>query len=133
MANLQALRAELDAGHPDTGAYNADAQLAADQINAVNRTVNVSSLSGDQLFSATDSTEFGALTDHKQNIWLAFCGRDSIDPFGASNVALVNWIFGGGSATITALASLRTRSVSRADELGIGRVAAGTVEQARAL
>lgn len=32
-----ALAAELTAGHPDTGAYNADDALAAGQLNAVNR------------------------------------------------------------------------------------------------
>ncbi len=37
--NIPALKAELLAGHPDTGAYNADNQLAADEINAVNRDV----------------------------------------------------------------------------------------------
>lgn len=35
----QALRDELLAGHPDTGAYNADNQLAADELNAQNRPV----------------------------------------------------------------------------------------------
>ena len=37
MANLQKLRAELDAGHPVTGAYSEDPQIASDQINALNR------------------------------------------------------------------------------------------------
>ena len=37
MANLQALKAELLAGHPDTGAYNVDDAIAADEINALNR------------------------------------------------------------------------------------------------
>ena len=133
MANLQALRAELDAGHPDTGAYNADAQLAADQINVVNRTVNVDSLDGDTVFAATDEAEFAGLTDHKQTMWMSLCGRSSIDPFGAANIDLLKWVFGNGSTTQSNLAALRVRSVSRADELGIGRVAAGTVEQARAL
>lgn len=35
-----ALAAELAAGHPDTGAYNVDDQLAADELNAENRTRN---------------------------------------------------------------------------------------------
>ena len=37
-----ALKIELEAGHPDTGAYNADSQLAADELNAVNRPNTVS-------------------------------------------------------------------------------------------
>jgi hypothetical protein len=37
MADLVALRAELDAGHPDTGAYNIDDAIAADELNLLNR------------------------------------------------------------------------------------------------
>lgn len=37
MADLVALKAELLAGHPDTGAYNVDDALAAAEINEVNR------------------------------------------------------------------------------------------------
>lgn len=37
--DYQALKAELLAGHPDTGAYNADDQLAADELNVQNRPV----------------------------------------------------------------------------------------------
>lgn len=34
---LVTLRAELDAGHPNTGAYDADPQIAANQLNETNR------------------------------------------------------------------------------------------------
>ena len=34
---LAELKAELTAGHPDTGAYNANHALAADELNAINR------------------------------------------------------------------------------------------------
>ena len=39
--DLAALAAELTAGHPDTGAYDADNALAAAEINAVNRPADV--------------------------------------------------------------------------------------------
>jgi len=38
--NYEALKLELDNGHPVTGAYDADAAIAAAQMNAVNITVN---------------------------------------------------------------------------------------------
>ena len=38
--NIAALAAELTAGHPGTGAYDADLSVAAGQLNAVNRTRN---------------------------------------------------------------------------------------------
>lgn len=42
MANIIKLRAELDLGHPDTGAYNVDDKLAAAELNAANRPDDVS-------------------------------------------------------------------------------------------
>ena len=131
--DLTALKAELDSGHPGTGAYNADATTAAGQLNAVNRTQIKSSMSGDAIFAATDTTEFGALTDHKQQIWLAFCGRETVDPAGASNVALVTWVFGAESDTLTALAAARTDNVSRATELELGAVKYSDIIQARTI
>lgn len=134
MANdLAALKAELLAGHPVTGAYSAHDATAAIEINVVNRTLPIPRLSGDAVFAATDGAEFIALTDHKQVLWMSFCGRGQVDPFGASNIALLQHIFGGTSATQTALQALRNRAVSRATELGFTRVRGGTIAEARAL
>ena len=63
--DYQALKAELDAGHPDTGAYSVDAATAAAELNAVDRTLPRSSMNGDEIFAATDNAEFVGLTDHK--------------------------------------------------------------------
>lgn len=130
--DLAALAAELTAGHPDTGAYNADDATAAGQLNAVNRTKIKASMSGDEIFGATDGTEFGALTDLKKQIWMSFCGRETVDPQGSANVALVNWVYGAGSDTLTALAAARSDNVSRAVELGLGVIKEGNVSEARA-
>ena len=130
--NIAALAAELSSGHPDTGAYNADAALAAAELNLVNRTKNKDSLSGDEMFAATDATDWVGLTDHQQDLWVSFTSKDSVDPFGAANVALVTALFGGGSTTLTALAALRKDDVSRAVELDLGVVAVGHVIEARA-
>ncbi len=126
------LKAELIAGHPDTGAYSLDDATAADEINVVNRTKPIPSLSGDAVFGATDGAEFIALADHKQILWLSFCGRPRIDPFQSANVDLVKHLFGVASATVAALVVLRSEAVSRATELGLHRVREGTVTEARA-
>ena len=126
------LKVELAAGHPVTGPYNADHELAADQINAVDRTRTKASMTGDELFGATVATEYAALTDHRQQQWLAFCARATIDPGGAANVAFVKHIFTAAAVTVSALATLRTVAISRADELGLQRIRAGTVAEARA-
>lgn len=131
MANIAILRSEIDSDPLGRGYSGMDDSAVAVDINTVYRTSNLSSITGDVAFAATDSTEFTGLTDSKQQLWLAFCGRDSIDPFGSANVAFVNFIFGGGSTTISNLASLRTEDVSRAVELGIGQVRPGDVIQAR--
>lgn len=129
----QALRDELDAGHPVTGAYDADPQLASDQLNALNITSNLTSLTGDEIFQATDKDEFAALTDLQQTLWLSFCSRAALDPFGSANVQFVQFIFGQGSTTVANLAGLRTASISRAAQLGFGTILAKHVTWARNL
>lgn len=125
-----ALKTELDAGHPVTGAYDADAATAAGQLNALNRTRNKGTLSGDAIFGATDGTEFAALTDHKRDIWVSFCGKD-VDPFDSANVAFVQWVFGAGSDTVTNLNALRVEAISRAEELGFPTIITSMVTEAR--
>ena len=128
--NIAALKAELTAGHPGTGAYDADAAIAAGELNAVNRTKIKSSLSGNDLFTATDATEFAALTDVKKQLWVSWCNSDR-DPSDAANVAFVNFIFEPASTTLSNLAAIRSEDVSRAVELGLGFVYPGHVENAR--
>lgn len=134
MSRIDDIKTEIDTD-PLSRGYSgmSDEAVAASMNDTIDRSRNLSSLTGDQIFDATDSTEFAALTDHKQGLWLSFCGRDTIDPFGSSNVAFVQWVFGGGSTTASSLGSLRTESVSRATELGLGVVRVNNVTEARAI
>jgi len=132
--NYTALKAELDAGHPDTGAYDVDSQLAADDINLVNRTRIKASMSGQAMFENTDNAEYGALSDSKKSEWLGFCGIDSHDPKTNGPAHLfVEYVFGNPSATRTNLLDARTEDVSRAIELGFGAVRGIDIKKARAL
>lgn len=132
--DLQALRTELDAGHPVTGAYDADLYIATDQINALNIVRIRTSMEGRELLDATDPTEFDSKTDAQKSQWLALCAIENLDPAnGKMAASIVQNIFGGGSTTQTALVAARNETVSRATVLGLGRVAAGHVENARAL
>lgn len=137
--DYQALKAELLAGHPVTGAYDADDQIAADQLNAVNRQRNRTAMTGDEVFQATNQAEFEALDKGQGNTsddyghWLIFCARNELDPFGSSNVNFVTDMFGAGSTTLANLNTLRREDVSRAVELEFGTVNAGNVATARAL
>ena len=101
-------------------ATNPTDQVILDFLNeSVGR--NKTSLSGDELFNAADTTEQNALTPAERSEWLSLCGRDNIDPFGAANVALVVQLFGGGSTTVTALNALRVEQVDRVTAAGISR------------
>ncbi len=57
-----ALGIKLSAGHPVTGAFDADASVAADQCNVVNCIRDVASVTGQQLFEAAVPAEYDALT-----------------------------------------------------------------------
>ena len=130
--DLSALAAELASGHPDTGAYDADSAIAATQINVVNRKKNRTSMTGSEVLNAVNAGEWVALTDaQRQTVWDVVHLGD-VNPFGIEATLITN-VFGGGSATITELADARKEDVSRADELGLGQVRTGTVQQARAL
>ena len=131
--DYQALADELIAGHPITGAYSADDATALGELKAQNRTRPLASLSGDEVFNATDNSEFIALTDHKQLLWVSFTSKDSIDPFSTTNVAFVDHVFGTSSTTKSNLATLRVVTASRAEELGLGDVVLGDIQNARAL
>ena len=106
----------------DSEAANA-ARTDQQVLDWLNETVsrNKASLSGDELFNAADTGEQDALTATKRSEWLALCGRDNINPFGAANVALVVQLFGGGSASVTALNALRVEQVDRVTNAGISR------------
>ena len=131
MADIDALKTELTAGHPDTGAYDADDAAAAVEINVVNRTTNKLVLTGSEVYNAiVPSAYTGLSATDKSEVWnILHLGE--LNPFGLEATRFVS-IFGAASATITALKALRIDDVSRAVELNLGKVRAGEVAEARA-
>lgn len=132
MANIQKIKTLLASPHPVSGAWNENDVLAAEQFSVENIVRVKPFMTGDEVFAATDATEFGSLADHKQSVWLAFCGRDSINPSGTANVALVNWVFDASSTTLASLASARAETVSLATKEGLDVVYPAHVKHARA-
>ncbi len=134
--NYAALAAELTAGHPDTGAYDdADAQLAANQINAVNRKKNKTHMSASEIFEAIDEGEYDALTEgakRRVDLLLGLGDSIAIEPGTRARTWLLG-MFGGGTATRATLVAIVQEDASRAQELGFGRVRGGDVEKARAI
>lgn len=133
MPNIAALKVELLAGHPDTGAYNADDAIAAGELNAVNRTRTRDTVTGSEILNATDDAEYTGLTAVQKTDWLGLCGVESIDTASGVAKSMEADLFGGGTTTRTNLAAVRSPPASRAEELGLGFIKVGYVEQARAL
>ena len=118
-----ALKAELDASHPVTGAYNADDQLAADQLNLANIEVEKLTTSREAQ-DATDATEFNALSAvADQSLWVNALAWETIDLNKGIGLATAQgiWAGAGGAITRAALIATRTESVNRVSQLNFGR------------
>lgn len=126
-----ALKAELLAGHPVTGAYNADNQLAADQLNAVNRTRNRASMTGKEVKDRIDTADWDSRTDAQKSQLLSMFARDDLDPFGIDAHIFQEAMTGAVGTSVSSLASYRVEDISRAEELGFGVVSAADVDSAR--
>lgn len=132
MAILNLLKTEVDIDPLGRGYAGMTDQQLVDSLNTSDRSRNRTSMTGDEVFQALDSqATWDGLTDAQRSNFLAFCARETIDPFGAANVSLVVSIFGTPSATLTNLNNARTELVSRANELGIGFVTVGDVQYVR--
>ena len=153
MANLQKLRTELDAGHPVTGAYSAEADVAASEINALNRT-RINAIGSAELLawsgqaSSGDRPRIIKIEEGKANAdeqCAALCitaeqmimrDNTSLDLNLPDRVAMLNALVSYGilsAADKASIDALAEESISRADELSLGSVRAGTIEQARSL
>ena len=153
MANLQALKAELDAGHPVTGAYSDNSEAAAEEINALNRT-RINAIGSAELLawsgqaSSGDRPRIIKIEEGKANAdeqCAALCitaeqmimrDNTSLDLNLPDRVAMLNALVAYGvlsAADKASIDALAEESISRADELSLGSVRAGTIEQARSL
>lgn len=136
--DYQALKSELDTDALGFGYSGMTDAVVVTAINSVDspygQTVIKEFLTGAEVFKATDSTEFDALTDAQRSEWLNLCGIEQLDPAnGTPAAAAATRIFGGGSTTLANLQSLREEVISRATQLGLGAVNLGDVQNARAL
>lgn len=110
-----------------------DAQAVID-INTAYVSSTVTSLTGDDVFNATDGAEFNALTAGNKQLWLLLCVRSDINPNGGANRALATTLFGGGSTTVANLLAISDKIITRWQALGAPReVALEDVTRARAL
>lgn len=120
MSDYVALRKELDAGHPVTGAYSADDEAAASNLNVVNISEPVAVVAGSELFNETDDGEYSALTQDEKMRWLSVCAIAVIDIAKGVAKSEARDIFGNQSVTWANLVALKSREVSRAYQIGWG-------------
>ena len=132
--DLQILNAEITTD-PLARGYSGMTDLQiANNLNAEYRTANRDTVSGAEIFNATDADEYGALTDDKKAAWDRLCAIGVVDTASGVAKAREAELFGGGSVTRANLQSLRQYSLSRAAELGINeRVYASDVTEAKGL
>ena len=153
MNDLATLHDELIIGHPVTGPYSADAATAAEQINAINRTRTVPISSGELLAWSAGAgagdrprlikIEEGTMAADEQIAAICKVAEGTINrdgteldlsrPDRAEMVAALGAAGVLSQADQDSLYELATRQISRADEIGLSNVRAGTIEQARAL
>jgi hypothetical protein len=134
--DYQTLNTELTTDPLTRGYAGMTDQEAADDLNTVYRTRPRGSMNGDEIFAATDNTEFAGLTEHKRQLWVSFTSKDIINAYEQTNIDFVDYIFGGGSTTKATLAGLRDEDISRAAELDLGysgEITASHVNHARTL
>ena len=129
--DLDALKAEIDSDPLARGYSGMDDAAVAASLNTVDRQRNKTSVSGSDVFAQIDATEFNAKTADQKRDVLQLCAIDSLDPFGVG-ADIIQDIF-GASTTVTTLQAFRVESISRGEEIGIGAVAPGHVEEARRL
>ncbi len=118
---------------PDNRGYNSmSAEDITDDIRGTGpsgdyKLQHVKSMTGRQVFKHVVQTEVAALSEHKRDVFFAYRGVEDIDPWG-QDVAVFQWIFGAGSATINALAAARGVDVSPAEFYELGTVKLGHVQ-----
>lgn len=123
------LRAELDGNVPLYGSLTD--QQVADELNVVNKVQNRTAMAREEIIEAIDATELNALTgDTLTRVFGVL--SDQVNPFGVAQQVFVN-AFGGGSSTISLLATLRTETVSRQRQIGLGVVFENDVFIARTM
>ncbi len=139
MVDYTVLKTELDAGHPVTGAYNADDSLALAECNAVNVTRDREFLPSATIFDAIldEKTEWDAIPADADRQWvrdiLTINSEQGISTISGSP-ARTELIATLGTATKAAIALLIPETVSQMTVLGFGaEIILGDIQNARAL
>jgi len=137
MGQIDDLKTELDTDPLTIGYSGMTDEEVATAMNRTDtgRTLPVDELTSQVLYGLIDTTEFDALSaGNKADVdrVLSVAPAVTLSP-GSRARAVLTSIFGGGSTTSANIGAAVVRTVSRAEEIGLGVVKVGHVQQARAL
>lgn len=108
-------------------------QQIADLLNSLttSRTIERSIIPAHEVLEATVPAEWAALTAAEKQRYQTITGAGQVNLRGANTRSTMGAMFGAGTTTRANLIALQTKAVSRAEELGLGRVEPGHVAKAR--
>ena len=128
---IQTLRTELQ-DDPLAKGYSAMTDEAvAIVMNGVTQSADKDTITAKEAQASVVGSEYLVLTDAQRDAWAAILS-DDIDIKNTNIRNQIAEIWAAGTATRTNLVDLQTKSVSRAEELGIGTVKPGDVQIGRA-
>ena len=135
MGMIDILKAELT-NDPLTIGYSGMTDVqAADSLNdaGAGRTQTIDTLTAVEVYEIIDTSEFNALTSAQQASLDRILGLGGdivfVNPSKARGV--MTSLFAGGTDTRASMVAALSSSISRAQELGLGKVKPGHVEEAR--
>jgi hypothetical protein len=129
---LFVLKAELDSDPLGRGYAAMGHDQAATDGNTPYRNLPRATMNGSEILNSINSAEWAALTGPEQQTVWNLLHLGDLNPYGVEADMMIT-VFGGGSVTISTLASIRTTTVSRAQELGLPQWRAIDVAEARDL
>lgn len=128
--SYEELRNELLSDPLGRGYAGMTDEEASIDLNTKYRTRPLARLQATEVLQNIDAGEYAALSqDQKAQLW-GLLGIGDLNPWGVE-ATLIQSLFGGGSATLAALAAARNETISRAVELGLGVMKPGYVGKAR--
>ena len=130
--DLQALKTEVSTDPLGNGYSAMDDSQIADSLNAPGRVVDRDSVTGGEIAASSVRTELAALSNAEQTYVRGLWAAGTM-PLTANLRSELGGIFPAGSQTRANLVALLRRTGSRAEELGIGRVTASDVANAKRL
>lgn len=127
------LQAEITTDPMALGYAGKSDQQIADLLNSMGtgRVIGRSIVPSQEIIEATVPGEWAALAAAEKQRYQTITGAGEVNLKGPNTRAMLGAMFGAGTQTRTNLVALQTKTVSRAEELGLGFIYPGHVAKAR--